>query len=77
MKTGKMPIEHAIKVCKLGCGEDSCCYLGCGPDGWICLKVTSMCSLIDEKRRNAGIVAKGDHCEGFEIELDSKEKTWN
>lgn len=79
MRTNKIPKEHVVNVCKLGCGEEVCAYLALTSDGWTCLKTTSMRGLVDQRLRNGEMTAKGDNCEGVSDEEPPPDsgKTWN
>jgi len=75
---GKIPEDH-LKTCKLGCGSETCAYLSVGPEGWMCLKASSMRGLIEERLRNGEMGASGDNCDGIDVEESGNDsgKAWN
>jgi hypothetical protein len=52
-------------TCKPGKAE--CCrYLCADGDGWVCAKLTSIGSIIDERVAAGTMNATGDNCEGID-----------
>jgi hypothetical protein len=56
--------EMAKTVCKTGCGKETCAYLTMGPDGWECLKGTSLEHYAAFGRLLKTMTAQGDNCPG-------------
>jgi hypothetical protein len=59
--------NHVKAVCKIGQGNDCCRYLVCGVKGFECVKNDSLKKLLDDRVSKGTIVARGDNCEGREI----------
>jgi len=60
--------EHVKNVCKIGQGHDCCRYLVVGPNGFECMKNTSLAPVLDKRVTDETISARGDNCEGKTIE---------
>ncbi len=61
----KPPTDDETKaVCKLGQAMLCCRFLAMGPDGWSCLKLTSLRGHIDERVARGTFNARGDNCDG-------------
>lgn len=64
-KIGDFPDkEHVKSVCKIGQGHDCCRYLTMAPLGWSCEKRGALKKYLDMRVATAGMVARGDNCEG-------------
>ncbi len=57
--------EDTLKdVCKIGQGKECCRYLACGPNGFDCMKHSSIGRVLDSRVAAGTIRAQGDNCEG-------------
>jgi hypothetical protein len=59
-----IPKGYQDAVCKKGKGKITCSFLGFGEGGFICLKGSSMETVIRGKLRDGSMRAKGDNCSG-------------
>lgn len=57
-----IPAEH-LPVCKMGQGHDCCRYIVMGPDGFSCVKKTTMRYTLDA--RGDAMTARADNCDGL------------
>lgn len=57
--------DYVRKVCKLGQGENACSFLMPYLDIFECAKGTVAERLINKRREEGRIKAKGDNCEGY------------
>ena len=64
-----IPKAHLDAVCKISCGEKTCRYIGLGVNGFICSKHTELRNILDKKATEDKMVAKGNNCDGFGLEL--------
>lgn len=57
--------DRLASDCKLGFGSQCCSYLGMGPNGFVCLKHSTLRKEIDRKRKEGELRAMGDNCPGL------------
>ena len=63
----KQLTEQTLKeVCKLGHGVKCCAFICCGPDGFECLKGTSLEAAIRQRLAAGTMNAQGDNCDGIQ-----------
>ena len=60
--------DHVKNVCKMGQRNECCRYLTIGSGGFECAKHTSLKSVLDIRVATETIVARGDNCEGKNVE---------
>lgn len=66
-------INNYVKnTCKLGLGNDCCRYLVGGTKGLECAKLTSLKLTIDQRVDSKSFTARGDNCDGLEMEESIK-----
>ena len=59
-----VPDGYREKVCKMGKGPATCSFLGMTGSEFRCLKGSSMESIIQQRRQEDSMSAKGDNCSG-------------
>jgi hypothetical protein len=60
---------HLRAHCKPGAGAACCRYLAMGASGWGCAKLEpAMAAFIDRRVALGTMIARGDNCEGRNIE---------
>lgn len=67
-----MEFEKAKEICRLGHLDKCCSYLASDVNGFCCLKTTTAKALIDRRRAEGTMNAKGDNCLGY----DNEEKVY-
>ena len=67
-----MDKQFVKETCRIGEGKDCCRYLACGPDGFECLKHTSLKTQLDVRVLQNNISAQGDNCEGIKPNLEGR-----
>lgn len=60
-----MTEDYLANVCKLGQGAATCSYIASSGGGWTCAKLNDgLARIINQRRAEDSMRAKGDNCEG-------------